>query len=63
MTGRTEELRRRSCEARPSISAERALLITEFYRENGGKHSVPVTRALSFLHICRHKNIWLGDGS
>jgi len=62
MTGRTEELRRRSLEARPSISAERALLITEFYRENEGKYSVPVTRALSFLHICRHKAIWLGEG-
>jgi len=62
MTGRIEELRRRSLEARPSISAERAVLITEFYRENEGKNSVPVTRALSFLHICRHKTIWLGEG-
>lgn len=62
MTGRTEELRRRSLEARPSISAERAVLITEFYRENEGKYSVPVTRALSFLHICRHKTLWLGEG-
>ncbi|GFE61666.1 trans-4-hydroxy-L-proline dehydratase [Geobacter sp. AOG2] len=62
MTGRTEGLRRRSLEARPSISAERAVLITEFYRENEGKYSIPVTRALSFLHICRHKTIWLGEG-
>jgi len=62
MTGRTEELRRRSLEARPGISSERAVLITEFYRENEGRYSVPVTRALSFLHICRHKTIWLGEG-
>lgn len=62
MTERTLELRRRSLEARPFISAERALLITEFYRENEGKYSVPVMRALSFLHICRHKSIWLGEG-
>jgi len=62
MTERTVELRRRSLEARPVISAERAVLITEFYRENDGKYSVPVTRALSFLHICRHKRIWLGAG-
>ncbi len=62
MTGRTQELRRKSLEARPTISAERALLLTEFYRENEGKYSVPVMRALSFLHICRHKTIWLGEG-
>jgi pyruvate formate-lyase/glycerol dehydratase family glycyl radical enzyme len=62
MTERTRELRRRSLEARPAISAERALLLTEFYRENEGKYSVPVMRALSFLHICRHKTIWIGEG-
>src|SRR6185369_15916252 len=62
MTERTQELRRKSLEARPSISAERAVLLTEFYRENEGKYSVPVMRALSFLHICRNKSIWLGEG-
>ena len=61
MTDRTQELRRRSLEARPSISAERALLLTGFYRENEGKHSVPVMRALSFMHLCSRKSLYLGE--
>lgn len=62
MNERTVELRRRSLDARPSLSAERALLLTEFYRENEGKYSVPVMRALSFKHICTHKSLYLGEG-
>jgi len=61
MNERTEELRRRSLEARPALSAERALLLTEFYRNNEGKYSVPVMRALSFKHICMHKKLYLGE--
>ncbi|MCX5669767.1 MAG: glycyl radical protein [Planctomycetota bacterium] len=61
MTGRTARLRRASLDARPSISEERAVLLTDFYQANEGKHSVPVMRALSFLHLCEHKTIWLGD--
>ena len=61
MTPRVERLRRRSVETMPSLSAERALLLTEFYRENEGKHSTPVLRALSFLHLCRHKTICICD--
>jgi formate C-acetyltransferase len=62
MTDRVKSLRARSLEALPSISAERARLITEFYRENDGKYSVPVMRALSFRHLCEHKTVWIGDG-
>jgi len=61
MTPRTERLRRQSLEARPAISAERARLITAFYRENEGRMSVPVMRASAFLYLCRHKTIYLGD--
>jgi len=61
MTGRTARLRRASLDARPSISEERAVLLTDFYQANEGKHSVPVMRALSFRHLCEHKTIWLGD--
>ena len=45
MTGRTERLREASLAAVPAISAERALLLTEFYRENEGRWSIPVLRA------------------
>ena len=62
MTGRTKRLRQESLAAEPAISAERALLLTEFYRENEGRWSVPVTRARSFYHLCEKKTIYLGDG-
>jgi len=61
MTERTARLRRQSLEARPAISPERALLITDFYQAEAGLHSVPVMRARAFLHLCRHKTIYLGE--
>jgi len=61
VTARTEKLRRESLDAVPEISEERAVLLTGFYRDNHGKHSVPVTRALAFHHLCTHKQIHLGD--
>lgn len=61
MTERTAKLRQRSLDTPPSISSERARLLTEFYRENDGKHPVPVMRAMSFLHLCRHKTIHIGE--
>ncbi|GFO60417.1 glycyl radical enzyme [Geomonas silvestris] len=62
MTGRTSRLREESLAAEPAISAERALLLTEFYRENEGRWSVPVLRAKSFYHLCEKKAIYLGEG-
>ena len=62
MNERTEKLRRESLDASPSISSERAELITEFYRQNNGKYSVPVMRARSFLYLCEHKTLYLGEG-
>jgi trans-4-hydroxy-L-proline dehydratase len=60
MTPRTARLRQASLDARPSITPERARLITEFYQANAGRYSIPVMRALSFLHLCEHKTIHLG---
>jgi len=62
MNERTERLRRESLDAIPSISAERALIATAFYREHQGRHSLPVLRALNFLAICEQKTLWLGEG-
>ena len=62
MTSRTETLRCRSLDARPAISSERAVLLTAFYREQEGRHSPPVMRALAFRHLCEHKTLYLGDG-
>jgi formate C-acetyltransferase len=60
MNERTARLRQNSLEAEPSISAERAVLVTEFYQTNSGLFSVPVTRARCFLHLCEHKTIYIG---
>jgi formate C-acetyltransferase len=62
MNERTERLRRESLDAEPSISCERAELITAFYREHFGKHSPPVMRALAFKYLCERKALYLGDG-
>ena len=62
MNERTARLRQESLDAVPSLSAERASLITAFYKENLGRHAVPVLRALAFQHLCRHKTVWIGDG-
>jgi formate C-acetyltransferase len=62
MTPRIERLRKESLETPPSISIERARLTTEFTRENAGKFSVPVLRALNFKHLCEKKTIWIGSG-
>lgn len=61
MNPRIERLRQKSFATKPSISIERALLETSFYRDNDGKHSLPVLRALCFKHICQHKSIYIGD--
>ncbi len=37
------------------------MLVTEFYRANEGRFSVPVMRARNFLHLCEHKAIYIGE--
>jgi len=61
MDERIERLRRQSFTTVPSISIERALLVTEFYQENAGKYATPVMRALLFKYLCAHKTIYIGD--
>ncbi|MEI8372238.1 MAG: trans-4-hydroxy-L-proline dehydratase [Planctomycetota bacterium] len=62
MMPRTTRLRQESLDAQPSLTAERASLLTDFYLANEGKYSVPVMRARSFYYLCQHKAIYLGDG-
>ena len=61
MTDRVARLRQISLQAAPSISAERAELLTEFYAKAPAA-STPVTRALAFRHLMAHKTIVIGDG-
>ena len=62
MNERTKRLRRESLDAIPSISAERALIATAFYKENQGRMSIPMLRAMNFLAICDQKTLWMGEG-
>ncbi len=61
MNERIEKLRKESFEAIPCISIERALLLTDFYKDHAGKYSTPVMRALMFKHLCLNKTIYIGD--
>ncbi|MDD4645565.1 MAG: glycyl radical protein [Bacteroidales bacterium] len=60
MNERIQRLRKLSYETEPSITIERALHQTAFYKENNGKYSVPVMRALQFLNHCEKKEIYIG---
>jgi pyruvate formate-lyase/glycerol dehydratase family glycyl radical enzyme len=62
MNARTEKLRQESLDAIPTISCERAELMTEFYRQNLGRWSPPVMRARAFMFLCERKTIWIGEG-
>jgi formate C-acetyltransferase len=62
MNERIQRLRQESISATPAISIERALQVTEFYKENAGKHSTPMLRALNFKHLCARKTIFIGPG-
>ena len=61
MNERVARLRRKSFETVPCVSAERAQLMTQFYRENMYKYSVPVLRALNFKHLCERKTLYIGE--
>lgn len=61
MTERTMRLKEESLASEPKISAERALLLTEFYKANEGKYSIPVMRAKAFYYVCEHKTLYIGD--
>jgi len=61
MNPRIQRLRKLSFEAEPSISIERAIHETAFYKENYGKYSIPVLRAMTFLDHCQKKTIYLGE--
>ena len=56
ITERVARLRKQSLEARPSISAQRAELLTSFYQQNRNNGwSTPVERAEAFRYLMEHK--------
>jgi len=63
MNQRIRQLREESLNAVPRISAERALLVTEFYKSDLAQSvSIPVKRALAFKYILENKKICINDG-
>lgn len=60
MNPRVAKLVEESAAAEVRVSTERAELLTAFYRENEGRHPVPVLRALAFLHLCEHRALRIG---
>jgi len=63
MNERIKKLRNESLNAINCISAERALLVTEFYKSDAAMQvSVPVRRAKTFEYILKHKYICINDG-
>jgi pyruvate formate-lyase/glycerol dehydratase family glycyl radical enzyme len=63
MSERVARLRQQSLDAVPSISSERAELLTEFYQQNTGRTmSAPVHRALAFQYLMEHKTICINEG-
>ena len=63
LSERIKKLREQSLNAVNRISAERALLITEFYKSGvAAAEPVPVQRALSFKYILENKSICINEG-
>ena len=62
ITPRVAALRQQSLDAIPTISAERAVLMTEAYRLHDGLLSAPMRRALAFRYVMEHRTIVIGAG-
>jgi len=62
MNERVKNLRDQSVSTHPSISIERARLLTEAYQKYAGTVSIPMLRALSFKHLMENKTIYLNEG-
>ncbi len=58
MNERIKNLRKKSLLGRNSLSCERALLVTEFYRDHvDSSDPIPVQRAKAFQYILRNKHV------
>lgn len=63
LSERIARLRQQSLDAVPTISAERAVLLTRSYRETEGQNLSPAMRhALAFQKVLEEKTIWIGEG-
>ena len=61
MNERIKRLRQQSVETEPTLTIERALIETTFYKENYGKMPNCILRAKNFYEICKKKTIYIGE--
>jgi formate C-acetyltransferase len=63
MEERIKKLRQKTINAKPSLSPERAVLMTEFYKSDlASQVSAPVRRALAFQYLLERKKISFNEG-
>lgn len=62
MNDRIQKLRDISVNTPVHIDLERAKIETDFYRENDGKYSIPVMRAMVLKEYFSKKTLYFGDG-
>ncbi|MCA1996762.1 MAG: glycyl radical protein [Armatimonadetes bacterium] len=63
LSERIARLRQQSLDAVPTISAERAVLLTRSYRETESQNLSPAMRhAVAFRKVLEEKTIWIGEG-
>ena len=61
MNDRIKRLRQQNFDTPTTLSIERALIETAFYKENYGTMPIAVLRAKNFYEICKKKTLYIGD--
>ena len=61
MNDRIRRLRQQNFDTQTTLSIERALIETAFYKENYGTMPIAVLRARNFYEICKKKTLYIGD--
>ena len=61
MNDRIRRLRQQNMDTPTTLSIERALIETAFYKQNYGTMPTPVLRARNFYEICKKKTLYIGD--
>ena len=61
MNDRIKRLHQQSLDTPATLTIERALIETAFYKEHYGKMPISILRARNFYEICKKKTIYIGD--
>lgn len=60
MNDRIKRLHQESLDTPATLTIERALIETAFYKENYGKYPIAILRAKNFYEICKKRTIYIG---